>query len=554
VVLTDYSLPGASGLDLLRHLREARKDTPVVLMTGVGDETIAVAALQQGAADYVVKQLGFERTLPVVIDRVLRRREREVEEERSRRRAAARSARLERQIEDQTELLRAALRESEALRRVGHALAGTRELKAALALVTQAAVDILRAKAAAILIRAGDELVLTSLRGMLKEAPGTKSADLVARLGTGYAQTVVAPLRGEDGEIGLLWVARARRTPFSAHERELLETIADIAALGIVNVRMHEQMRRQAAAAPADPERPADPASPEPDRPPEPAAAPDPAPPSPPAATKPERIDPGTLTVPSFPPALGRILALADDENGTPEALEEAVGLDPVLAARAIQQASTAALGRARAAASIREAIMVLGVRGVRNLAFAQFAYGLFARRSPADDLLCERALGAAAGAQVVLESQDPADAEDGYLCGLLHDVGAVALTGTYPERYRRVVQTVVDTGRPFAEVEKEIFGFSATRVMRDLLGRWHLPARVERALDAMASESRESELFDVAVRWAAAEALRTSPTWAKLLGTRAQPDWLTAELAALESELALPATELERLRALAAE
>src|ERR1051325_1020345 len=42
VILTDYSLPGRSGLDLLRQLREADDRTPVVLLTGAGDEALAV--------------------------------------------------------------------------------------------------------------------------------------------------------------------------------------------------------------------------------------------------------------------------------------------------------------------------------------------------------------------------------------------------------------------------------------------------------------------------------------------------------------------------------
>src|SRR5436309_382098 len=74
VILTDYSLPGRNGLELLRALRETGDKTPVVMMTGLGDESVAVAALQHGAADYVIKEIGFERALPVVIDRVLGKR------------------------------------------------------------------------------------------------------------------------------------------------------------------------------------------------------------------------------------------------------------------------------------------------------------------------------------------------------------------------------------------------------------------------------------------------------------------------------------------------
>lgn len=54
-VFLDYNLPGGSGLTLLRSVREAGVDTPVVMLTGQGDERVAVALMKAGAADYVPK-------------------------------------------------------------------------------------------------------------------------------------------------------------------------------------------------------------------------------------------------------------------------------------------------------------------------------------------------------------------------------------------------------------------------------------------------------------------------------------------------------------------
>ena len=54
-VLLDYSMPGASGLDILTHIVNAYPFTPVILMTGQGDESIAVNAIKRGAENYLVK-------------------------------------------------------------------------------------------------------------------------------------------------------------------------------------------------------------------------------------------------------------------------------------------------------------------------------------------------------------------------------------------------------------------------------------------------------------------------------------------------------------------
>jgi PAS domain S-box-containing protein len=67
LILSDLRLPDGSGLELLSHVR-ARGSTPaVVLVTGQGDQEVAVAALKAGAADYLVKQSDYLHRLPVVI-------------------------------------------------------------------------------------------------------------------------------------------------------------------------------------------------------------------------------------------------------------------------------------------------------------------------------------------------------------------------------------------------------------------------------------------------------------------------------------------------------
>jgi DNA-binding response OmpR family regulator len=55
IVLLDLNLPDGTGLDTLRHLRATDPTTPVVVLTGVEDRQTAVAALESGAQDYLVK-------------------------------------------------------------------------------------------------------------------------------------------------------------------------------------------------------------------------------------------------------------------------------------------------------------------------------------------------------------------------------------------------------------------------------------------------------------------------------------------------------------------
>jgi len=66
IVVTDVRMPGMSGIELFRALRERDADLPVVLMTGHGDVEMAVAALKAGAWDFLTKPFDAEILLAAV--------------------------------------------------------------------------------------------------------------------------------------------------------------------------------------------------------------------------------------------------------------------------------------------------------------------------------------------------------------------------------------------------------------------------------------------------------------------------------------------------------
>ncbi|MCA8953610.1 MAG: response regulator transcription factor [Planctomycetes bacterium] len=75
LVILDIMLPGPSGLELLRELRERDADTPVLLLTARGEEGDKVLGLELGADDYVSKPFSL-RELLARVKAMLRRRER----------------------------------------------------------------------------------------------------------------------------------------------------------------------------------------------------------------------------------------------------------------------------------------------------------------------------------------------------------------------------------------------------------------------------------------------------------------------------------------------
>ncbi len=70
LVLTDLKMPGASGIDLLEHIRAEHPKLPVVLITAYGTIQTAIEAMRKGASDYVLKPFDNE-SLKLVIGKAL---------------------------------------------------------------------------------------------------------------------------------------------------------------------------------------------------------------------------------------------------------------------------------------------------------------------------------------------------------------------------------------------------------------------------------------------------------------------------------------------------
>jgi PAS domain S-box-containing protein len=70
IIITDHSLGDGTALDIL----ESAQDTPVIVVTGAGDEETAIKAWKAGAYDYLVKDIdqNYLRAIPITVENTIR--------------------------------------------------------------------------------------------------------------------------------------------------------------------------------------------------------------------------------------------------------------------------------------------------------------------------------------------------------------------------------------------------------------------------------------------------------------------------------------------------
>jgi PAS domain S-box-containing protein len=77
LLLLDLKLQDLEGGELISHLEAGQRTVPFIVITGQGDERVAVEMMKRGALDYVVKDAQFLDLVPAVVQRALAQIERE---------------------------------------------------------------------------------------------------------------------------------------------------------------------------------------------------------------------------------------------------------------------------------------------------------------------------------------------------------------------------------------------------------------------------------------------------------------------------------------------
>lgn len=190
--------------------------------------------------------------------------------------------------------------------------------------------------------------------------------------------------------------------------------------------------------------------------------------------------------LPAMPEVVADALHLLEDPTVDTTKISAVIERDPALAARVLRMSNSPYYGMKRQVGSIKLAIVVLGMREVKNILMGMAALETVrgdGALSPLGYSIWQHSLIVAGlckklGTELRLGLQG----ED-FVAGLLHDIGKLMLLNRMGNGYRGLYMKAQSEQRPLFELEQESYGFTHADVAGSLVLRWQLPHTIADAL-----------------------------------------------------------------------
>ena len=237
------------------------------------------------------------------------------------------------------------------------------------------------------------------------------------------------------------------------------------------------------------------------------------------------------LDLPPFPPVARKLMALISQPNFRIPDVSQMVRSDAVFAGEVLRLANSAMMGLRYEVVSVMHAISVLGIDRLQSLVVT-VAMRDFLRGGVQPRLLrlCWRHNLATALLAEALADACLIERSDGYIAGLLHDLGRLALVAAFPKEYATAMECWALGGEQTLRCEERSIGINHREAGLLLADKWGLPS-VLRAVLCMHTTPRPAAFTVVrliSVACSLAERLGFTISQSKLEWDRA---WLEEQL-----------------------
>lgn len=230
----------------------------------------------------------------------------------------------------------------------------------------------------------------------------------------------------------------------------------------------------------------------------------------------PQAIAEGIRELVTLPAVYLEVRRIVNDPDSGIVDLAEAVASDPAISARLLRVANSAAYRTFRSVGCISQAVNVLGMQRVHELALASALASVFEGLPVTDANMAgfwSRAVSTGAIARSLAARCPPQDLERLFVEGLLSEVGHLAMFQVAPQCVQAILARTPLTAPDVVAQERDVLGFHHAEVAAALLEAWQLPPAIVRTVATAASPGDAIDPADLepvlcCIAWHAACAL----------------------------------------------
>jgi putative nucleotidyltransferase with HDIG domain len=187
--------------------------------------------------------------------------------------------------------------------------------------------------------------------------------------------------------------------------------------------------------------------------------------------------------LPSPPAVMTKAIRVMNNPDFNVRELARVINDDPALTSRTLSTARSPHYAQRFQPKTVHDAILVLGLKTLRNIVIASAAKSFLARTNRITQQIWVHSLASALAARIVSQRIGLGDPEIAFLAGLLHDVGEMVLFNGDPRGFEELVEKVRQTQASIVEEEAMRYGFDHRAVGVALLDFWHIDGEVTEAV-----------------------------------------------------------------------
>lgn len=195
-----------------------------------------------------------------------------------------------------------------------------------------------------------------------------------------------------------------------------------------------------------------------------------------------QSIEKALADLPALPNVVMRVLEETEKPSASAVNVEKLIASDQALASKVLRVVNSAYYGLSGQVSTLSQAIVILGMKQVRNLVLSVAAMGALkpktSRQSEVLKLFWLHSLTAAAAGNFVAERKGlpSKDVETLFVAGLLHDIGRLFLFCTFTQTYDQVIAFSTEKGVVVERAEEQLLGMNHGGIGAKMAKQWHLP------------------------------------------------------------------------------